>query len=155
MEITFLKELLDSIIQIAQWYYAEWKGIYEASGLSFEDVKTAVAERTNTGTIPLAVVALDDKRIVGTGCLKTHDMDTRIELTPWLAGIYVERTKRRKGIGSMIVSCLDDIAKKLGMPRLYLYTPRSTIFYARLGWVENVITTYKGQHVAIMEKKLL
>jgi L-amino acid N-acyltransferase YncA len=155
MEITFLKELLDSIIQIAQWYYAEWKGIYEASGLSFEDVKTAVAERTNTGTIPLAVVALDDKRIVGTGCLKTHDMDTRIELTPWLAGIYVERTKRRKGIGSMIVSCLDDIAKKLGMQRLYLYTPRSTIFYARLGWVENVITTYKGQHVAIMEKKLL
>jgi GNAT superfamily N-acetyltransferase len=155
MEITFLKELLDSIIQIAQWYYAEWKGIYEASGLSFEDVKTAVAERTNTGTIPLAVVALDDKRIVGTGCLKTHDMDTRIELTPWLAGIYVERTKRRKGIGSMIVSCLDDIVKKLGMPRLYLYTPRSTIFYARLGWVENVITTYKGQHVAIMEKKLL
>jgi GNAT superfamily N-acetyltransferase len=155
MEITFLKELLDSIIQIAQWYYAEWKGIYEASGLSFEDVKTAVAERTNTGTIPLAVVALDDKRIVGTGCLKTHDMDTRIELTPWLAGIYVERTQRRKGIGSMIVSCLDDIAKKLGMPRLYLYTPRSTIFYARLGWVENVITTYKGQHVAIMEKKLL
>jgi L-amino acid N-acyltransferase YncA len=155
MEITFLKELLDSIIQIAQWYYAEWKGIYEASGLSFEDVKTAVAERTNTGTIPLAVVALDDKRIVGTGCLKTHDMDTRIELTPWLAGIYVERTQRRKGIGSMIVSCLDDIAKKLGMQRLYLYTPRSTIFYARLGWVENVITTYKGQHVAIMEKKLL
>jgi GNAT superfamily N-acetyltransferase len=155
MEITFLKELLDSIIQIAQWYYAEWKGIYEASGLSFEDVKTAVAERTNTGTIPLAVVALDDKRIVGTGCLKTHDMDTRIELTPWLAGIYVERTLRRKGIGSMIVSCLDDIAKKLGMQRLYLYTPRSTIFYARLGWVENVITTYKGQHVAIMEKKLL
>jgi N-acetylglutamate synthase-like GNAT family acetyltransferase len=155
MEITFLKELLDSIIQIAQWYYAEWKGIYEASGLSFEDVKTAVAERTNTGTIPLAVVALDDKRIVGTGCLKTHDMDTRIELTPWLAGIYVERTLRRKGIGSMIVSCLDDIAKKLGMPRLYLYTPRSTIFYARLGWVENEITTYKGQHVTIMEKKLL
>jgi N-acetylglutamate synthase-like GNAT family acetyltransferase len=155
MEITFLKELLDSIIQIAQWYYAEWKGIYEASGLSFEDVKTAVAERTNTGTIPLAVVALDDKRIVGTGCLKTHDMDTRIELTPWLAGIYVERTLRRKGIGSMIVSCLDDIAKKLGIPRLYLYTPRSTIFYARLGWVENEITTYKGQHVTIMEKKLL
>ncbi len=155
MEIKFLKEYPGSIIQIAQWYYAEWKDIYEASGLSFEDVKTAVAERTNTDIIPIAVVALDDGRIVGTGCLKTHDMDTRIELTPWLAGMYVERTQRRKGIGSMIVSCLEDIAKNLGIQRLYLYTPQSAIFYTRLGWVEYEIATYKGQHVTIMRKKLL
>jgi len=155
MEIRFLKEHPRSIIQIAQWYYTEWKDIYESSGMSFEDVKTSVAERTNTDIVPLAIVALDDRRIVGTGCLKTYDMDTRIELTPWLAGIYVERTQRRKGIGSTIVSSLEGIAKNLGIQRLYLYTPQSAIFYTRLGWAEHEITTYKGQHVTIMERMLL
>ncbi len=155
MEIKFLKEQPDCIVQIAQWYYAEWKDIYAASGMSFEDVKAAVAERTNTDVIPLAIVAVDDRRIVGTGFLKTYDMDTRIELTPWLAGIYVEPTQRRRGVGTMIVSSLEGIAKNLGIRRLYLYTPRSGIFYTRLGWAEYEITTYKGQQVTIMEKQLL
>jgi N-acetylglutamate synthase-like GNAT family acetyltransferase len=155
MEIRFLKEYPNSIIQIAQWYYAEWKEIYEISGISFEDVKKAGAERTNTDLIPLAIVALDDRRVVGTGCLKTYDMDTRIELTPWLAGIYVEQTQRRKGIGSMIVIRLEGIAKNLGIQRLYLYTPQSAKFYTRLGWADYEVTTYKGQKVTIMDKTLL
>jgi len=155
MEIRFLKEHPNSIIQIAQWYYAEWNEIYEVLGMSFEDVKKAVAERTNTDLIPLSIVALDDRRVVGTGCLKTYDMDTRIELTPWLAGIYVEQTQRRKGIGSMIVIRLEGIAKNLGIQRLYLYTPQSTKFYTRLGWAEYEIITYKGQKVTIMDKTLL
>jgi predicted N-acetyltransferase YhbS len=102
MEITFLKQHTDSIPLIAEWYYREWKAIYAASGMSFEDVKRAIVGRANTDRIPLAVVALDGGRVIGTGCLKVHDMDTRTELTPWLAGIYVELKQRGKGIGSKI-----------------------------------------------------
>jgi GNAT superfamily N-acetyltransferase len=123
--------------------------------MSFEDVKRTVAERANTDKIPLAVVALDGGRVIGTGCLKVHDMDTRIELTPWLAGIYVEWSQRRKGVGSRLVSALEGIAKNFGTQRLYLYTPQSAGFYTRLGWAEYQRTTYKGQSVTIMEKILL
>jgi GNAT superfamily N-acetyltransferase len=130
-------------------------GLHVASGMSFEDVKRTVAERANTDKIPLAVVALDGGRVIGTGCLKVHDMDTRIELTPWLAGIYVEWSQRRKGVGSRLVSALEGIAKNFGTQRLYLYTPQSAGFYTRLGWAEYQRTTYKGQSVTIMEKILL
>ena len=82
-------------------------------------------------------------------------MDTRTELAPWLAGIYVERNQRRKGIGSKLVRTLEGIAKDLGAQRLYLYTPQSAGFYTRLGWDEYEITAYKGQGVTIMEKILL
>jgi len=76
--------------------------MYVASGMSFEDVKRSIEDRANTDRIPLAVVALDGGRVIGTGCLKVHDMDTRTELTPWLAGIYVELKQRGKDIGSKI-----------------------------------------------------
>ncbi len=154
MDITFLKQHIDSIPLIAEWYYREWKAIYEASGMSLEDVKKSVAERANTDRIPLAVVALDGGHVIGTGCLKVRDMDTRTELTPWLAGIYVERNQRQRGLGSTIVSTLEGIARNLGTQRLYLYTPQSVGFYARLGWAEYERITYKGQSVTIMEKIL-
>lgn len=155
MEITFLKHHADSIPLIAEWYYREWKAMYVASGMSFEDVKRSIESRANTGRIPLGVVALDGGRVIGTGCLKAHDMDTRNELTPWLAGIYVELEQRRKGIGSKLVITLEGIAKNLGTQRLYLYTPQSAGFYTRLGWAEYERTTYKGLGVTIMEKILL
>ena len=129
--------------------------MYVASGMSFEDVKRSIEDRANTDRIPLAVVALDGGRVIGTGCLKVHDMDTRTELTPWLAGIYVELNQRGKGVGSKLVITLEGIAKNLGTQRLYLYTPQSVGFYTRLGWAEYERTTYKGQGVTIMEKKLL
>ncbi len=155
MEIRFLKDYPDSVLLIAQWYYAEWRAIYEASGMSLEDVRKTVEERANTDKIPLAVVGLDSGRVIGTGCIKAHDMDTRMDLTPWLAGIYVEQTQRGKGYGSMIVRGLEEIARKFGMERLYLYTPRSAAFYERLGWQKYEIATYKGQRVTIMERMLL
>ena len=91
MEIRLLKDYPDSVPLVAQWYCAEWKAIYEASGMSFENVKKTVEERANTDKIPLAVVGLDAGRVIGTGCIKAHDMETRMDLTPWLAGIYVEQ----------------------------------------------------------------
>jgi GNAT superfamily N-acetyltransferase len=141
MEIRFLKHYPDSALLIAQWYYAEWKAIYEASGMSFKDVKKTVEERANTDKIPLAVVALDAGRVIGTGCIKAHDMETRMDLTPWLAGIYVEQNQRCKGYGSMIVRALEGVAPKFGVRRLYLYTPRSAALYERLGWGEYEIAT--------------
>jgi N-acetylglutamate synthase-like GNAT family acetyltransferase len=155
MEIKFLKDYPDSILLIAQWYYAEWKAIYEASGMSFEDVKKTVEERANRDKIPLAVVGLDAGRVIATGCIKAHDMETRMDLTPWLAGIYVEQNQRCNGHGSMIVRSLEEIARKFGTEKLYLYTPRSATFYERLGWGKYETATHKGRHVTIMERILL
>jgi N-acetylglutamate synthase-like GNAT family acetyltransferase len=155
MKMDFLIDHMDSIPLISQWYYEEWQSSYAASGMSRGDVEEAITERKNTDRLPLALVGLEAGRVIATGCLKVLDMDTRKELSPWLAGIYVVRDQRRKGYGSLIVKALENIAKDLCIPKLYLYTPQSASFYERLGWAEYETARYKGQLVTIMKRELL
>ena len=77
---------------------------------------------------------------------------TRLDLSPWLAGLYVAPSQRKKGIGSTLVSNIEKKAYELGVKNLYLYTPKSEIFYARLGWHIHEKTEYHGHPVTIMNK---
>ena len=88
MNIDFLANHQHFIPQIAQWFYAEWSHLIPS--VSREEVERRIAERINTGRIPMALVCLQDNELLGTICLKEQDMETRMELTPWLAGLYVK-----------------------------------------------------------------
>jgi N-acetylglutamate synthase-like GNAT family acetyltransferase len=88
-------------------------------------------------------------------CLKVHDMDTRLDLTPWLAGLYVKAPRRRQGIGITLVSAIEKKAHELGIERLYLYTPESEVFYSRLGWQIKERTEYHGYSVTLMQKEIV
>jgi len=74
---------------------------------------------------------------------------------PWLAGLYVTASRRKQGIGSMLVSAIEKKSHELGIPTLYLYTPESEAFNARLGWQVNERTKYHGYSVTIMEKQII
>jgi N-acetylglutamate synthase-like GNAT family acetyltransferase len=58
----------------------------------------------------------------------------RCDLTPWLAGLFVRRAFRARGIGSALVSACEAAARHLYVAKLYLYTENAAPFYARLGW---------------------
>jgi len=77
-------------------------------------------------------------------------MDTRMELTPWLAGVFVAPRHRRKGVGAQLVRGIMAEAAGLKIPLLYLYTVHSEKFYANLGWSLQEHTAYREQSVAIM-----
>jgi N-acetylglutamate synthase-like GNAT family acetyltransferase len=77
-------------------------------------------------------------------------MDTRLELSPWLASVFVESEHRRKGVGAELVLRIMSEAAKLKVPLLYLYTLHSERFYAKLGWRLLERTNYRGQPVVIM-----
>jgi N-acetylglutamate synthase-like GNAT family acetyltransferase len=81
-------------------------------------------------------------------------MDTRLDLTPWLAGLYVAAHRRRQGIGTMLVSAIEKKARELGVQTLFLYTPESETFYSRLGWRVKDRTKYHGYPVSVMEKEI-
>lgn len=136
---------------LAKWFYKEWRQLYD--GKTEADVAQSIRERLNIGKIPLALLALQDEKPVGTVCLKHHDMDTRMDLGPWLAGIYVDPANRRKGIGKQLVDSIINEAGLLGVTHLYLYTPSARDFFARLNWSELETTTYKGLDVTVMERK--
>ena len=83
-----------------------------------------------------------------------HYMDTRIELSPWLAGVFVTPERRRGGIGATLVQRVVEEARILSVPRLYLYSPSTEQFYAHLGWSLCEHTRYRGVDVAVMTKEI-
>ena len=152
MEIAYLADHEGAIGEIARWFYGEWSYLYPEK--TMDDVKNGVAERTNRDRVPMALVAFEGAILAGTVCLKTHDMDTRLDLSPWLAGLYVAGPRRGRGIGTALVKAVEQEATALGIRKLYLYTPSAEVFYLKMGWLTREATEYHGTKVTIMEKEM-
>ena len=154
MEIHYLKEYRQWIPTIAQWFYDEWGDFYP--NLTANDIAERLEQRTNTDTIPLALVAVEVDQVIGTVSLKQYDMDTRMQYAPWLASLYVKKTHRHKGVSIELIQAGLNKAVQLGIPVLYLYTiiPQHKAFYLSHGW-EFVETTEYRRRTAIIVKKRL
>lgn len=152
MHIELLAHHRDTIPTLAQWFFDEWSYIYPDRTL--QDFEDSIAERVNTDKIPLALVAFEGAELIGTVCLKVHDMDTRKDLSPWLAGLFVKKEWRNRGAGTKLVQAIEAKAVELGIRRPFLYTPDAEGFYAKLGWSVTERTAYQNCQVTIMEKEL-
>jgi N-acetylglutamate synthase-like GNAT family acetyltransferase len=119
-------------------------------GDTLEKRMVRLAGMAKRDRIPLTVVALEGDEVLGSASLIPHDMETRMELTPWLAGVFVGEAYRRRGIGAELVRRILSEAAKFKVPLLYLYTVRSEKFYAALGWELQERTSYREQKVVIM-----
>lgn len=153
MRIELLANRRDAIPTLARWFYDEWSRF--RPGWTRQDFEGSIAARCNTDRVPLALIGSEGQELIGTVCLEAHNMDTRRDLSPWLAGLYVKQEWRHQGIGARLVRAIEAKASELGIHKLYLYTPDSEHFYARLGWSLRERTVYRDCEVAIMEKALL
>ncbi len=151
MNIAYLADHPHVAPVLAEWFYQEWA--YLHPGRTQADVERAIAERANKDRIPLALVAFEGGELIGTVCLKVHEGD-RQDLTPWLAGLYVAKPWRGRGIGAALVAAIEKTARDLGKDRLYLYTPDAENFYARLEWQVRERTVYNGYPVVILQKEI-
>jgi len=151
LRIDFLAHHPEAIPILAAWSHNEWGYFYPERTL--EDVEQAVAQRANTDRIPLALVAYDGDELVGSVCLKEHDMDNRKELTPWLAGLYVKASRRGEGIGKQLVAAIESKAREIGVETLYLFTPESEGFYRNQGWCTMERLEYHGYPASLMSKR--
>ncbi|NOU13132.1 MAG: GNAT family N-acetyltransferase, partial [Methylococcaceae bacterium] len=80
--------------------------------------------------------------------------DTRPELTPWLASVFVAPKHRNNGVGSQLVKNVMQQAKEAGINELYLFTPDRETFYQKLGWSVLAKEDYRGHAVTVMSVKL-
>jgi N-acetylglutamate synthase-like GNAT family acetyltransferase len=90
----------------------------------------------------------------GFASLLEHDMETRMELSPWLASVLVAAAYRGQGIGSALSERVVEEARNLGVSELYLFTFDREDFYARMGWVLREQTKYLGGQVSVMVRRL-
>jgi len=150
IKIDYLKNHPHLVSEISKWFFKEWGYLYPERDLA--SVEEAVAGRMNYDKIPLALVAVSDNNFVGTVCLKDYDMETRKDISPWLAGLYVKEEFRNNGIGRLLVKNIIKKAKELGVDELYLYTPNAEKFYEKMGWCTINYEKYQETDVKIMRK---
>ena len=133
---------------IGRWHWDEW-GHADPSG-SLESWTAALHDRAQRDDIPTAFVALDGAEPVGSAVLVEYDMDTRRDLSPWLAGVFVTPSHRGRGVASALVRHAVRVAARMRVHRLYLYTAPARGLYEKLGWRPLVEEHYEGQPVTIM-----
>lgn len=151
-KLSLLANHLELIPLLANWYRQEWGHL--SPDRSLEEWIQRLAERAHRDRIPLTVIAFEDDQPVGLASLVAADMDTRRDLSPWLAGVYVAPAYRKRGFGSDLVMDIEERAAGLGIETLYLYTNSAQRLYERLGWLEIEREPYRGREVVIMSKVL-
>jgi predicted N-acetyltransferase YhbS len=148
MTTEYLADHPETIPTLAEWQHAEWGDL--RPGDNVEKRAGRLRNFSNRDRIPLTVVALEGTELLGAASLIDHDMETRMELTPWLAGVFVGEPYRRRGIGGQLVRRIMAEAGKLKVPLLYLYTVHSERFYAALGWTLMERASYRDKKIVIM-----
>jgi GNAT superfamily N-acetyltransferase len=114
--------------ELARLSWKEWQDVYQQRKQTLEDSLKNYRERMNTDRLPLTLVAVraglavNCRELVGMVSLKFHDMDTRPDLDPWLGGLLVLPEWRNRGMGTMLMHRATEEARRLDVPRLYLWT---------------------------------
>jgi GNAT superfamily N-acetyltransferase len=101
-----------------------------------------------------AFVLFDHGQPVGTAGLVRSDLDTRPDLTPWLAGLFVEPAFRGRGHATALIRRVETFALAASVPILWLYTGTAEPLYLRLGWQRVGIEQENGQAVVLMRRIL-
>ncbi len=152
MQIEYLSDYPDYISQVADLLHREFSYLNPAATL---DGRIDILQhQLNKDAIPMTFIALADTELLASASLVEHDMDTHPELWPWLASVAVYPQHRRQGIGSNLVIHAEGEAKRIGVERLYLFTPDMEAFYKSLGWAVLQKEDYRGTPVTIMSKDL-
>lgn len=152
MRIDYLANHPQLIDELAVLHHEQWGHFRPEESLA--ERRQRLESQCGRGGVPSVVVALEGDGLAGSAMLIAHDMDTRPDLTPWLAGVYVVEAFRGTGVASALVTRIEEEAARVGVERLYLYTPDAMALYAKLGWVAEECCAYRLQQVTIMMKQL-
>ena len=151
MEIEYLADRPDAIDLVACWYVEEWGG--SNSRLTLESVSRSLTSSMNRDSLPLMLLAVEQKRVVGAVELKIREMSIYPDKEHWLGGLYVDPARRGSGIGRQLIEHAIALASTLGISTLYLQTERlDGGVYASLGWKPYEQVNNKGIGVLIMER---
>jgi len=148
-----LGERPDTVPTLAAWLYEQWGYFHDHD--SVERRIGELNQRLQTDRVPVAFVALagdaPGAEPIGTASLTVHDLETRPDLTPWLASVFVCAEHRGSGVGGALVNAVVAHARKLGVESLYLFTEDRTEFYERLGWSIDFADRYRGHPITVMK----
>jgi predicted N-acetyltransferase YhbS len=150
MRISYLADRPDLAVQLVPGLLQHWRYVFPNDTAA--DRLARFRRHENYSDLPIAWIARDGDKALGTAALRVHDLEGREDLTPWLGGVFVQPEFRRRGVGSALSRAVEEKARAMGVPRLYLVTQGQERLYATLGWLELEPTLWNGHACTIMTK---
>jgi GNAT superfamily N-acetyltransferase len=83
--------------------------------------------------VPCWYLLEEDNQIIGCIGLIDHDFISRIDLSPWLCSLYIEKNHRGKALGLLLIEQVKKDAAQKGFKKVYLCTELSS-FYEKYGF---------------------
>ncbi|MFD1851605.1 GNAT family N-acetyltransferase [Oceanobacillus bengalensis] len=148
MQIVELQEKNRLFEKAVKVFWEEWGN--EHNYKFYEDAM--IHSCSITSGIPRFYVAIEKEEIIGTYALLRNDLNSRQDLCPWLACLFVKEEYRGREIGSKLLQhSLKEAAKK-GYDKLYLSTDLDG-YYEKYGWRNSgVVYGVSGGHIKLYEK---
>ena len=129
--IVTLSERPDLLPVGARWAWQQWG---QSAGRTLEQVLKHGARYADPLSHDQAFLLLDDGVPAAMASFVASDLDTRPDLTPWLAGVYVDTPFRGRGHAVRVIRRVEHKAVETGATELWLYTWTAAPLYRRLGW---------------------
>ncbi|MBI4623341.1 MAG: GNAT family N-acetyltransferase [Verrucomicrobia bacterium] len=152
VKVEYLADRQEFISTVAAWHRREWGYLRPVESLETRAAK--VRAWCGHREIPTVLIASVGETLLGSAMLVAHDMDTRMQWSPWLAGVVVAIEHRRRGIGAALAERALADARHLGFPTLYLYTFSTERYWTSLGWRFIERTSYLDTEVTVMSHAL-
>jgi GNAT superfamily N-acetyltransferase len=156
--VTALSDYPEFVPIVARWHWQEWG--HTDPGGTLSCWRAALARQAGADGIPGTLIAVTAGVPVGAVCLVKADMPGHLPvaaLSPWIKGLYVDQSARRRGYGTLLMSRCEAWAAALGHDSLYLYAERGSAaerLYTRMGWQLIRNDHYDGIAASVMRQSL-
>jgi len=149
MEILNIQNHAELFDESVEMFWEQW-----GNETNYEFYKDCMRHSSkDKGGIPRFYIAKEDNEIVGTYALLRNDINSRQDLFPWLACLYVKPEHRGKAIGKSLLEHGLNVTAQLGHEKLFL-TSDLEGYYENYGWVNSTVTYGPfGGSIKVYEKK--
>ena len=145
--------LAEYLYQLAHWHHHEW--LHLNPGATLHKRLERYQQSTAADTLPEIFIAIKNKQLLGSVTLDKEDMDTRKQLTPWLASLFVKPEFRGQGIATRLIKFCTQYAQQRGFKNVYLFTEDQTEFYKQRGFRFIETLEYRNAEVDLMSHRLI
>ncbi len=142
----------DLIDTAAEWI---WNAFWKKDGYTFEQLRAMVISSDAVMGTNQCMLLLVDGVPVGTASLIKSDLDSRPELTPWLAAMYVRPDSRGRGYALELIRAVESAAVLAGYSHTWLYTRVAEGVYLKAGWQSVERFEVNGIQAVLMRRDFL
>jgi len=143
----------DAIVELSSWFEQEWPEWYGPAGrASARDDLCAYA--AGGPGLPFGVVALLGDEVCGVAALRAESIASHRHLAPWATALLVKTSRRRRGIGSLLLEALEREAKARRFAEIHCATASAESLLLRRNWLLHERIALDGSALGVYRKAL-